>query len=655
MSLKLNRSCDQCRHRKIRCIIPDADPGLPRANCTYCSKRGQNCTFSVFRRKARVRVDPLDLHSPQSASQGGLGDLFIDRLLQDGPQDVTPSDDSSIFTTPDEHVASSGLAFFSEQKVLSLTQRIGNSRLQGVVQKLDDFILHRLGLPPLSSLARIQFRNPIQNVAVTLEEAKASIDAFFTNLHPIYPFLDRAEFEAQALSTTLLGHLDRHPTFSALYYAVLALGSQFHSNGTFEPGKGRSWALFQVALSHMTDIILPRESIESVQALTAMSIYAMNTCALQLDDYLISHAARMAITLRYHKNTDLEAKHLRVFWVIYALEKQQTMHGRACSIIPDEDISCAVPAFPEAQYGTFNWFMAYIRIGRISSIVCSSLFSTSAQLSSPDRRRSSIDHIWGMLDGWRQTIPPAFRPGDSAQFPSGSPWVVRLAALQLHYSYYHVVIALDRLSLYLNREDGDKARESKARLMRTARTIIELTRFIEIQPHVPIFILAVLPVSAVFILFDLVIHNPRHPESQANLILLETAAGYFSVVDLASSNALPGSLMAEFSHIARQYYWNAQQPQGSTSASSVGNAGMGVPIPDNPDPNLASFPMPPPATGSTPPQDLEYPVPIDFESISDLQTVDSLDLRTMFGWAFSEYDIGYELNQPVADLGYAGQ
>jgi hypothetical protein len=58
----------------------------------------------------------------------------------------------------------------------------------------------------------------------------------------------------------------------------------------------------------------------------------MNTCALQLDDYLISHAARMAITLRYHKNMDLEPKHLRVFWVIYALEKQQTMHGRACSV-----------------------------------------------------------------------------------------------------------------------------------------------------------------------------------------------------------------------------------------------------------------------------------------------------------------------------------
>ncbi|CEL04173.1 hypothetical protein ASPCAL05304 [Aspergillus calidoustus] len=264
MSLKLNRSCDQCRHRKIRCIIPDADSGS-RANCTYCSKRGQTCTFSVFRRKARVRVPTLQPTSTQSAAHGGLGELYIDRLLHDGPEDVAVSDESSIFTMPAEHVASSGLAFFSEQKVLSLTQRIGDSRLQDVVRKLDDFILHRLGLPPVSSLARIQFRNPIRDVHIPADEVKASIKAFFTNLHSIYPFLDRSDFEAQALSATLSEHLTRNPSFSALYHAVLALGSQFLANGTFEPGKGRSWALFQVALSHMSDIILPRESIESVQ------------------------------------------------------------------------------------------------------------------------------------------------------------------------------------------------------------------------------------------------------------------------------------------------------------------------------------------------------------------------------------------------------
>lgn len=58
----------------------------------------------------------------------------------------------------------------------------------------------------------------------------------------------------------------------------------------------------------------------------------MGSCALQFDDYLISHAAGMVIRLRYHKNIDSESKHLRVFWVIYVLEKQQAMHSRTCSV-----------------------------------------------------------------------------------------------------------------------------------------------------------------------------------------------------------------------------------------------------------------------------------------------------------------------------------
>jgi hypothetical protein len=56
-------------------------------------------------------------------------------------------------------------------------------------------------------------------------------------------------------------------------------------------------------------------------------------------------------------------------------------------------------------------------------------------------------------------------------------------------------------------------------------------------------------------------------------MFLETAAGYFSLVDLASNHALPGSLMAEFPHIARQYYWSAQNTDRSSSA--VVDVGLG--------------------------------------------------------------------------------
>lgn len=58
----------------------------------------------------------------------------------------------------------------------------------------------------------------------------------------------------------------------------------------------------------------------------------MNTCGLPVDDVLISHAARMVLTLRYHKHISSEDRQLRVFWVIYALEKQGACHSRIASV-----------------------------------------------------------------------------------------------------------------------------------------------------------------------------------------------------------------------------------------------------------------------------------------------------------------------------------
>ncbi|KLJ09245.1 hypothetical protein EMPG_15334 [Blastomyces silverae] len=634
---------------------------------------------------AQVHVLHIANSLPASSRPSGkvaLGELFVDRVLQHGPQDVVLSDENAVFTSPDEKVPSCGLAFFSEQKVASLNQKISNSRVQDVVQRLDDFILNRLGIPDASSWPPINFHKPVKTERITPEEATGYIQAFFVNLHPVYPFLDREEFEAQAFDPNLTTVLHHNPVFSALYHCVLALGSQFLGCGTFEPGKGRSWELFQVAISHMSDIIIPRESIESVQALVAMSIYAMNSCALQLDGFFLSHAARMVVELRYHKNVNSEPKHLRVFWVIYALEKQQGMHSRACSIIPDEDIGCVIPPFPEAQYENFNWFVSLIQIGRITSIIYTSLFSVSASLRSRESSQSTIEQVHEMLEAWRQSIPAEIRPGSAAQFPVSAPPSTSLAALHIHFSYYHTIIALDRLSLYLNRDGGSKTQSSKQRLMSTARTVIELTKHIDIQPQVPMFILAVLPVSAVFILFDLVIHNPFHRESRTNLSLLDSAAGYFALMGIASNHSMPGSIMPEFTHIAREYFWKVQHQKGTVvgrkksaaEAPLKDNNAMQQPVVAQEEvnvqgspsyltrsptfqmdpliPSLTSTTTTPPTTdpairlvrGTSHPSPshtssvdsdyLEYPTPIAFDAASDFQVGESVDLRTLFGWGF---------------------
>jgi hypothetical protein len=66
-------------------------------------------------------------------------------------------------------------------------------------------------------------------------------------------------------------------------------------------------------------------------------------------------------------------------------------------------------------------------------------------------------------------------------------------------------------------------------------------------------ILAVIPLTALFVLFDIVVHDPSSPDTPSNLALLDIGGGYFSRIEYASGNTLPGSLISEFAHIARDY------------------------------------------------------------------------------------------------------
>lgn len=78
-----------------------------------------------------------------------------------------------------------------------------------------------------------------------------------------------------------------------------------------------------------------------------------------------------------------------------------------------------------------------------------------------------------------------------------------------------------------------------------------------------------MPLIALFILFDLVIHNPSHPETSGNLALLEVAAGHFSRLEYVSGGTLPSSILAEFAYLARNYVRaHGRQPQGDDASPS---------------------------------------------------------------------------------------
>jgi hypothetical protein len=89
-----------------------------------------------------------------------------------------------------------------------------------------------------------------------------------------------------------------------------------------------------------------------------------------------------------------------------------------------------------------------------------------------------------------------------------------------------------------------------------------------------ISILAIMPLSALFILFDFIIHCPAHSDIRKYLILLDIVSGHFSLLEHASRGSLPGNYLSRFAHIARQHVENvASQPVDNTRTDSSAMVG----------------------------------------------------------------------------------
>ncbi|KAI9834090.1 MAG: hypothetical protein M1819_003375 [Sarea resinae] len=533
----------------------------------------------------------------------------------------------------------------------SLSARLGHDKLNKLVEKIEIVINTRMkGIDKVPSSVSIPERPKAGSLAARELEA-ACIRAYFHQMHPIYPFLDRRSFEERAFNPGLANMLANDKAWCALYHAVLAIGSQYCDGGSFEPGKGQAWDFFEVALSLFPDLLLPRGSLMIVQAVTAMAIYALNVSCLQIEYVMVSEGARMAQALGYHRVTgSSEGVCHRTFWVLYSLEKTTCFHAGRSSVLMDADIGCPIPFVPEASFGNLDWFLAFARYSRLVSQIYNLLFSISSTGNSAKVYYTRVDQLGEELERWRMSIPEEFRP-DEIFRARALPEALGVAiALRLQYFYYNALLSLCRTTLHVSSEDNYGAvrqQESRRLLMKTARSILELTKYVEVETYTPLWILVVMPLSALFILFDLVVHNPTHPETNNNLALLDVASGHFSRLEYASSGSLPGSLVAEFAHIARQYVRDiqlaeyAKENSGAADMATGGSttpSGMSAMTPQRMDPatgfgiNQAQFPLP------SPPGGLFFPMIDDPNYMPDGGFPMGIDVMNLFDLAIPGLD-----------------
>lgn len=583
----LASTCDECRARKVRCP-KSPDP----QSCMDCIKRRVPCHFSINKRRIRQTLNTTTTsnafpnrptlaarthesnsnresqtresttESPEQQYQQlqlktQSSKLYIDQLLENRNTRGRRQIEGSILKANDIYVGSSGLAFFSEQRIASITERLGHNRLRENIEVLAVVIHTRMNRTTNPSESVVGFTRPSSPVQISDESAKLYIEAYFNQVHPIYPFLNRSDFESRAFNPNRDQLLKDSTAFCALYHTVLALGCQYQDGGTFDPGKGTAWKLFQVSLGLLTDVLVPKEALMNMQAIISMAIFAHNSSCLQIGNMLTAEAARIAQLLGFNKaicQEENEATCHRTFWVVYILEKTMCFACSKASILSDFDIGCPIPEAPEAVFQGFDWFFIMARFSRLISRAYETLFSISATLNSTETTYANIDAIRDDLERWRMSIPEAFRPGETFQMKHFPDHVSMAIAVRIRYHYESIIIALSRKTLHVEGENATARRsDSKNTLMNAARTVIELTRYIDTEAHAPIWFIGSMPLSALFILFDFVVHNPTHPETKSNLSLLGVAAGYFCRLEYASKGSLPSSLLSDFAAIARQY------------------------------------------------------------------------------------------------------
>ncbi|KAG5300810.1 hypothetical protein I7I48_00627 [Histoplasma ohiense] len=80
-----------------------------------------------------------------------------------------------------------------------LTERLEADGFRELVDYMENLMSKEICAKRDSNFTIINIDKPPETIMVTAAEADTYIKAYFENLHPLYPFLDRQEFSSHVL------------------------------------------------------------------------------------------------------------------------------------------------------------------------------------------------------------------------------------------------------------------------------------------------------------------------------------------------------------------------------------------------------------------------------------------------------------------------
>ncbi|KAF2635490.1 hypothetical protein P280DRAFT_436975 [Massarina eburnea CBS 473.64] len=484
--VRVQRACDPCRSRKIRC-----DRGVPCSNCrsskltcvtTAAASKPQRQRVHISEEYER-KIDRIEdrltgIERILESLAVKLGNLD---LLKDSPDHSTqsrshkqssgrgPSD-----TTPAPFEGETTINRQSEFARELLEQAVGNTpsigqnvEIKDALASLQEMVTRQgqfTNAMPVSivqpffnkSLADIdvsQLEKPPWDAANDLIE-KASVYPTMS-FAVVFPFLQlknmRDIFKETFLHPGDATVCRRILVFGVLYNLFLEFGSypvlESRVEGYRQYAQNCKTHL-EISISQL-DLYVPA-TYENILALLLASTFAIEMCKPSLCWLLITNAASLAQNLGYHRiqtmindTEDERNAKINAFWFIYMMDKTLSLRLGRASVIQDWDMSLPYPSMESdhARFGSLvqmgargsSMLIYWIRVGQIQGQVYERLFSPAAFCKSREERTQTATELVGALNRrWaeRGEMTKLTFPGPFADIGD----IFHLADLVMHHS-----------------------------------------------------------------------------------------------------------------------------------------------------------------------------------------------------------------------------
>lgn len=472
-------ACNACKHKKQKC-----DGSRPA--CGNCSKGGRDCIIEDPSTKRHLPPNYIETLEARIADLEELlktshPSISNDHMNNDRtaiqpwtlPSNPTPTEhhqhadsighffeDSGIESLfignapshPQYHGPSSTLSFARTMTAVMRGVRLTAPGFS--FSGTRDEVLENLPKPIPASLPPKVFSDLLS-------------DAYFTYVHPQYPFLHKPTFLRWEQNVQLANEHNLTPTSEQAFivYMIYAIGSLAMPG--FSPSSAES---LYAAADVWFEETVAKEGLVSIQAILCCAMYSMRASSGVSVWTLSGLALRQCTELGLHRRIPWkqldhdflrEQIRRRVFWVAYNLDRMAAVTlGRPFGIV-DEDIDVDFPddindedisadkflSRPRVHYTEPPTMMSaavhHLRLRRIWGAIVQNFYSCTRGQMPNTPGQQQRDNLRGQLQTWFTECPQPVTPAQSGYFPFGTAKWFTLA-------FDHSLLLLHRQKLVLH-------------------------------------------------------------------------------------------------------------------------------------------------------------------------------------------------------------